>query len=416
MRLALTAFVLAVAPCIGPAQAGTDSVQVRVVDNKRQPIPGAVVWALPGKAWERLRWIPNELRPWCGNPYAMLRQLGERSEADAFGIVSVPRGSILAGEHGDLAGVTELGEDSQAPCRLQLDDWRWTVLVRDQGGRSVAGVPIACMALTDLPELEFEGLPLGLTDADGRLVVRAPGSVNVAKYIGRPIDGPEPPAPEFVRFEVDGMYLASHAERLSLEVGASGIVTLTMPPVTRVEIRLPEWNGPIAESVFLTRTGHDFLDETSGYMAKGRRFALVGAPDRSDLVRMDVWIDGSTIRKGVEVPRLPPDQTFPIQLELDQDDIVVRACVHDASGRPAALAVLQVTPTSDSLRTWFAHADRAGRFALVLRPGLPAETELRLQVHASPDPRLLDVTALLKLGQLRAGDRRDVGILKLTAK
>lgn len=398
-------------------QEAPEPVRVRVVDSKQQPIPGAVVWSMPGPVWERRSWIPAELQPWGNNPYELLRRLGTRSVADDSGFVRVLRDTMLAGEHRDLAGVMLIAKDAASPCGLRLDDWRWTIRVRDQAGKPVAGVPIAAKADAPYPSDEFTGMGLGLTDAAGQVVVRAPGSLHVEKCVSRPPKSGGPSAPAFALFEVDGMYLASHAGRLSLADGVSGSVTLTMPPATWIEVRLPEWNGPIGFQAVLTQGGQGSLwDDAVCWRAGDRLLGLVGTGDEGRPIVVTVEMPASKIRTSVAVSHLPREQSIPIQLELDIGDIVVRARLHDASGRAAARAVIEATPHSESLRTTYAQADQAGVFALVFRPGLPAGTELKLRVDASPELGLLDAVAHLKLDELLAGDRRDYGILTLIAK
>lgn len=94
----------------------------------------------------------------------------------------------------------------------------------------------------------------------------------------------------------------------------------------------------------------------------------------------------------------------------------MRARLVDARGRPASFAALRLVAPAASQPTCLSHADRDGRFAVVLRPGPPAPDRFRLQVWASPDPQLLEASTLLELGELRAGERRDLGTVELIVK
>lgn len=415
MHRPLRYLVMCLIVCTGCQQEPVNDAVVSVVDHAGRPVPRASVWTLPSKCWERRDWIPAELTPYLGNPHELLRRLGRKRVADDSGVVRVPSNTVIAGELAGSAGVATVGEAGEAPHVLVLDDWHWVIVVRDERGMPMVGVPVTCAPeQRDSPLEQFEGIPLGLTDAGGRLVVRDPRSVHVAQYMSRPLNGPTPAPPEFVLFEVDGMYLDSHAKKLSLKGRESGTVTLTIPPMTRIEVRAPEWYGPVATSLYLTRIGKGMQwDNAMCWSESGKHVGLVGVSDPKRPTPIVAMIDGATIKAEAMVPRLPAGETFLIQLNLDEDDAIVRALIQDASGKPASHAVLKVTPTSKHLRTLFVRADHEGRIALVLRPDVVARTPLGLQVYATPNPDLLGARTELKVEGLQLGDRRDVGVLTL---
>ncbi len=408
MRISLP-FLLCLAAC---ADADPGTIPVRVVDGAGQPVPRATVWSLPRAGWERLNWVPAEAWACTGNPHELLRRLGSRHEVDESGVVRVPPDSILAGQLDALAGVTTV-TDAGAAAVLVLDDRQWTIRVRDQMGQAVAGVPVSFLPVQESMLDWFEGVPLGLTDDEGQLVVRAPGSVPVARFMLRTMGEPEPPPPTAVAFEVDGMYLAAHAARLDLTAGGSGTVHLVLPPVTKVEVRLPDWHGPIGARITLTRTGKGMNpDEALCWVESGRHYGLVGTRPPRSTTPVLARVDGSSLTARADVPCLPAGETFPIAMDLPRDDIVVRCRVLDAGGQPASHCLLRVTPASAQLRTWFVLADRDGRVALVLAPTMTAAA-LRLEVDAARDPRWLEAQAELRVEGLHPGDRRDAGIITL---
>lgn len=399
------ALVIGAALAFAQADVTEGTVPVRLVDRNGGPLPGAIAWTMPKCAIERPLWIPPELVPWYGNEHELLRRLGTRRVAGADGTLRVPAAVRLAAEHGGLtSGVETVGN---GPCTIVLDDRRWTIHVRDDTGRPVAGVPIVCSTELGDRDVDFDGLPIGVTDADGTLLLRPLPAALLARFVPRSVDQPEP-RPRFALFEVDGMYLPPHHQQLPLDEGASGTVTLTMPAATRLEVQAPDWNGPIADRIWITRLGKGSAwDSTTTFVADGKHLALVGSG-----TRFRVELTGSTIGTAVDVPLLPAPQPQRVALELDAGDVVVRARVHVNEG-PAAFVVLQVRAPSGRVRTPWIHADRAGRFALVLRPDTNAGIELALRVDASPDPALRGATARLAIPALGAGDRRDLGILHL---
>ncbi len=407
---------LSMSCCLGAAtlaQSTTATVSVRIVDPAGRSLPGATVWTLPSAAWDRLAWIPAELTPYWSNPHELLRRLGRKAVADEAGAIDVPPRTIVAAEHGDLAGVANV-VDARSPFDLRVDGNRWTIDVRDAAGTPVAGVPVVAHAGDEA--LSVAGLSLGLTDATGRLVVRAPRSIDFARYIPHEV-GVVPRAPEFARLQVDGMYLREHAVRIRVPDPTPPTVTLILPPVTKVEVRVPDWNGPLFASAMLTRTGKGQEgQEATCWTEAGKLHALVGVQDTGHATRVRAKITDMVLHEDVEVPRVAAGATFAIDLALDQADIVLRARVQDAVGRAAELAYLEITPRSDALRTWWVHADRQGRFVLVLRHDLPAGTVLTARVHASPDPGIIGAVTSITLPELPAGSRHDVGTVTLAPK
>ncbi len=386
---------------------------VRVVDRANQPLPRAVVWTLPGEALNKRLWVPDEALPYLGNPHELLRRLGTRQLADAQGTVRVPRDSAMAGEHEGLAGVFEGGETVAGNGALVLDDWRWTVCVEDREGKPVVGVPIGCTPEDGTPHEERGGgLPLGLTDAKGCLVVKAPGSLHVTRYARGSSAAPDPPPLEFVVFEVEGMYLPDHGQKLSLKEGESGRVTLTLPPVVRVEVRVPDWNGPISDIVSLTSPKGLWRDDAQCWNEMGRHFALVRAEAKYP-VPVVAWFGEYMMRTSARVPNLAPGETFPIQMELDEADIVVRARLQDELGNPASHCALLLSVASQQRRTIFVHADRDGRVATVLYAKTTKDDELTFRVIASPNTKLIGAKVTWSVKGLQPGKHRDVGALTL---
>lgn len=422
MNWLLPCIALGLAACTHHDDESVVEVVVRIVDPTGQPIPRADVWTLPRVAWTRRHWIPSDLRPYWGNPLELLHRLGSKRSADEQGRVRLPRDTIAAGDGGGFAGVAMLPATGDASDVWVLDDWRWTIFVRDAVGNPVAGVPVAC-APDPEPTDGFEGLPLGLTDARGCLVVRAVGAVPVADYSVREVEGPDPAPTEFVWLEVDGMYLERHAHKVPYRERQSASVTLTMPRATKVELRLPPQLGSGAAAVDMRRFRKDVWDAAACWSDGGKHYGLVGHGSGNFQTAIEVAMAGSGIRAEAHVPSLPPDEVFPIQLALDENDIVVRAKLRDSANRVVRSAWIHVLPASDALRTWFAATDGDGVICLVLRTekvavdaGHGEDRQHELLVDAAPDPGWLGAGAKLHLSGLVRGAHIDAGVITLSRR
>jgi len=424
------------------AQGPADAVRVRVVDQEGRAVAGASVWTRPSRVWGRRTWIPLELWPFWDNEYELLRRVGEPRLAGEDGTLLVARGTVLAVESGELAGFAILGTDAADAAEVRLDDRRWTIELRDDAGAPVAGMPIA---------LEVDGAEglmaelwhasLGLTDAQGRLVVRALGSIDTPEFLRcadeeyeeieltEPVEAgksdekkpeaPKPPPvtvrPSTVLVVVEGMFMPDHGVALQLDDPHPPVVRLIMPRATMVEIQLPDWHGPLAEWAYLTRVGRQqLLDETQCWPCGGRLVALVGIEERGGGTGIAAGLGGVLHR--TEVPPLAKGETFPIRLELAAGDIVLRARLHDAGGKPVAATELDIRPAWPPFRICSVRTDRAGRFALVLCPGFAAGTRVTATVRGCVVPEFLGAQVSFELEPLGPGDRRDIGILKLGAK
>ena len=411
MSWPLTFLALGLAACAERVLPPAAGERVTVVDRADRPIPRAVVWSLPGQAWQRRRWIPGELLSYYGNAHELLLRLGTRQVADAAGIVHVPYGSVVAGEAGALAGCDVQPGAAGAARVLVLDDWRWTIDVRDADGKPVPGVPVACRGDVEKSPGPFQGLPIGLTDAQGRLVVRAPGGVDVTAFLVRAAEGTDLSPPQFVSFEVDGLELAEHRQNLRFSPGDSGQVTLTLPPVTRIEVRVPDWNGPIADVVTFRSLG---WDEVNCWNERGKHYGLVGVAADGYPKPICPTICDRMISPSAEVSVPAGQDSLVIPLDLGGHDMIVRAQVCGAEGQPASFAILEVRPACDQVRTRVLHADRDGAVALILRPGYSAtRIELEVAVEAAPDPELVGSFAKWSIGDLYPFEHRDVGVITL---
>lgn len=120
------------------------------------------------------------------------------------------------------------------------------------------------------------------------------------------------------------------------------------------------------------------------------------------------------MRTSAKVPNLAPGETFPIQMEVDEMVIVVRARLQDELGYPPSHCALDPAAASHELRVREVHADRDGRVAIVLCAKTTGDDELGLRVIASPNPKLIGAKVTWSVKGLQPGKHRDVGALTLT--
>lgn len=427
VRLVVSSLCMAAAA----AQSPNGEVRLRLRDPEARPVAGASVWTCPQRVWGRRTWVPPELWPFFDNQYEVLRRVGQLRTAGQDGELVVARESVIAVQSGDLAGFAVVGADAAQVVEIRVDDRRWTIELRDGDGKPVADIPIAIQSGQDSLD-SLSKVALGLTDAAGRLVVRAPGCIRIPEPAEEDVivvtgseqgDGgkkppvapapPKPRAPTSVFVVVDGFYMPLHGVALRLD-DPQPTVNLTMPPATLVEVHLPDWNGPIAEFAFLATHRKGVVPDESSCWRRGDR--LVGLVGGAFTEVMVVWNSRSHYHGPFDVPRLPPGETFPIQLELAPEDIVLRARLHDALGKPVAATELNIRPEGKPFVTSGVRTDRAGRFALVLEPGRAAGTRVVVEVRASANPAHLGATMSFVLPEQKAGDRRDLGILILDTK
>lgn len=410
------------------AQNPPGEVRLQLLDAEAKPVAGASVWTCPQRVWKRRTWLPAELLPFEGNQYEVLRRVGQPRMAGQNGELFVARETVVAVESGPFAGFAVVGADAPELVEMRVDDRRWTIVLRDAEGKPAPDIPIALQAKGSSDEAMFS-VPLGLTDATGRLVVRAPGGIEVPTpqmeevEVSGQVEGgkaqvavpdlPKAPPPTTVLVVVEGLYLPSHGVELRLDA-PQPTVDLTMPRATLVEVHLPDWNGPIADFAFLENAGKKFEPEGSPcWLRDGRLVGLVGGTTIRVMAGWH-WLPES--RTDFKVPRLPPGQAFRIDLELAPEDIVLRARLHDVLGKPVAATELEIRPEGKSFVTTKVRTDRAGRFALVLHPGHVAGTRVVVRVRGCADPAHLERAVSFVLPELEPADRRDLGILSLDPK
>jgi hypothetical protein len=402
----------ATAPAGSNAVAGEQghAIALRLIDRSGRPRPDALAWVLPEAALRAGNWLPCELSAWGCNEHEVVRRMGTPVSPDRSGVLHVPPGSAIAALASPCSAFKVIAAGAAAASDLLLDEARWTIRVRDAAGRRMAGVPIG---FRPVPRPEngghFEGLPIGLTDAAGDLVVFAPNDIDFARYLPQVLGEPTPTPPTAVEFEVEGMYLAPHADRLALPAHGHQQLTLTSPALVRLAITAPEWKGALGDTFEVERIGKAMeWDQTTSWTSQGLHFALVGAPQTQQSLPILVRLAGTTLTTEVELGAGNAGEDVPVRLAIAADDIVLRGRLQDPTGAPLHYAEVFVRPT-DAVRTWCVLTDAQGNFTLILRGDVPGPLNLNLQVNSARDPAQAGERATITLTSPQRSDRRDLG-------
>jgi hypothetical protein len=123
-----------------------DTVRVIVVDAAAgRPVPGATVWLVSSDDIDRDELKREPASP--EDPADLFVRFGRELRADGRGEVRVPRGLVgaaVAAWSGRLFGSRGLRDAGEEPVLLEMSEQRTLVVqVVDEGGRPMAGVPVA---------------------------------------------------------------------------------------------------------------------------------------------------------------------------------------------------------------------------------------------------------------------------------
>jgi hypothetical protein len=186
MRPGLPVWLLLLSACGPGAFAPPPGHAAVVVTNAAgTPIANASTWWLPAGAMANRLWL-NRTRSYSpdngDNTFEILRRHGHARTSDANGNVAAPPGAWIAAEAGELAGVLRVPDPLPATATalpLAIDDWHWVIRTVDSKGAPLPDVLIGARPSLGDYDRQSSHVVLGQTDATGRLVVRAPGSIDL---------------------------------------------------------------------------------------------------------------------------------------------------------------------------------------------------------------------------------------------
>ncbi|MFN7588136.1 MAG: hypothetical protein ACK501_22145 [Planctomycetota bacterium] len=225
---------------------------VVVTNAAGTPIANASTWWLPAGAMANRQWLSGADSSWRDNSFEVLRRHGHARTSDANGLVAAPPGAWIAAEAGELAGVVRVPDPLPATASavsLAIDDWHWVVRTVDNKGTPLAGVPIDASPsfASDEDNDDDEDKPpflhamLGQTDGAGRLVVRAPGGIDLEAEQRQRAHKKGERHVESPHAVVAARGLGIHEqERIRLTSRRSVEVTLNLSRVQRVDFTTPE--------------------------------------------------------------------------------------------------------------------------------------------------------------------------------
>jgi hypothetical protein len=412
MRPGLPVWLLLLSACGPGAFAPPPGHAAVVVTNAAgTPIANASTWWLPAGAMANRLWLNRtaSYSPDNGdNTFEILRRHGHARTSDANGNVAAPPGAWIAAEAGELAGVLRVPDPLPATATalpLAIDDWHWVIRTVDSKGAPLPDVLIGARPSLGDYDRQSSHVVLGQTDATGRLVVRAPGSIDLE-------------ASERERAQEKG---ERHVESPSAIVVAEGLgfreeqtirltsrrsfeVTLTLRYFQRVEFTTPAdfWpRGLIAGTRRYHAVTTEAADKSVLYFQPGLHMTLYGTQwvwPQPALGDLDAPVDGGL---------------FQVTLPMPPQVAVVRARLLANDGAAADRSRFQLERAKEQM------GDRAssqpdGTILVWLNTEKPMPSTMRVEVISSVAPERIGQHTTLVLPKLTAGQRVDLGTLTLS--
>ena len=395
---------------------GEDALLVQVVaGDGRTPVPGAIVYALTEDlAGER---GAEEAMRRGGDPFTLLRRLGDRFLADGEGRARLPfsgKELLLAGDAPGLSGLLMLEEPpAGGPVILRLEKRaEIQVEVRDAAGRPAAGVPLG-LVLVDDSGLTGVSFPVQRTrtDAQGRARL---GNLEQAFRVRRN---------RALELRVLAPFEEPPGLRLDPQTLPADTVVLELPPSGSVVAEVLDENGrPADDGVSVDLAIHR--------EAGAARFLPAGRPGMAPEAVQDgrarfPWVGlGLDLVASARLPAHPaptetrfqgpsaPGEEVTVRVQAETGGVWLTGRILDPEGKPVRRERLRVTLALESgfgsSRTGSrVRTDGEGRFryALDTEGGLP-EARRRLEFRRGPrGPRVtVELAPTLPPGTHDLGD------------
>lgn len=395
-----------------PFQPPAGHALVVVTNAEGTPIANASTWWLPAGAMAN-RWWLNRATEFghdnSDNTFEVLRRHGHARTSDANGHVAAPPGAWIAAEAGELAGVTRVPDPLPATASalpLAIDDWHWVIRTVDSKGAPLPDVLIGARPSLGSDDPSSIHVVLGQTDATGRLVVRAPGSIDLeASERGRAQEKGERHVESPSAIVVAEGLGFREEQPIRLTSRRSVEVTLTLGWFHRVEFTTPAdfWpRGLSADSRhYAPAATTEVADKSVLYTQPGLHMRLFGTqwgwvqPALGDL---DAPVGGAL---------------FQVTLPMPPQMAVVRARLLAHDGAPAERCQFLLARGSEQSQS-HAWSQPDGTIVLWLYTGKPIPNAMRVEVTSSVAPERIGQHTTLVLPKLTAGQRVHLGTQTLS--
>lgn len=412
MRLLLASLLLLTSCGEATLQPPVGHALVVVTNAAGTPIANASTWWLPAGAMANSLWLNRSpgFDDNSDNRFEVLRRHGHARTSDTNGHVAAPPGAWVAAESGELAGVIRVPDPLPATASalpLAIDDWHWIVRTVDSKGAPLPDVLIGARPSLGRSYGPYSShVVLGQTDATGRLVVRAPGSIDLE-------------ASERWRAQEKG---ERHVESPSAIVVAEGLgvreeQTIRLTPRRSVEVTLTlRWFQRIEFT-----TPADLWPR--GLSAGAHHYDSVATTEVADKIvlytqpGLDMTLDGT--QWGWAQPALGDldapvgDALFRVTLPMPPQMAVVRARLLAHDGAPAERSHFWVARDSEkSLGQAWSQPD--GTIVLWVNTEKPMPNTVRVEVESSVAPERIGQHTTLVLPKLTAGQRVHLGTQTLS--
>ena len=409
MRLLLASLLLLTSCGEATFQPPAGHALVVVTNAAGTPIANASTWWLPAGAMANRWWLSGAETCGRDNTFEVLRRHGHARTSDANGHVAAPPGAWIAAEAGELAGVIRVPERMPAttsPLSLAIDDWHWVVRTVDHKGAPLADVPIGASPSLGADLMAPFHVVLGQTDAAGRLVIRAPGSIDLEAEARRSAQqkGEQHVESPSAILIAEGLGYGDQ-QWIRLTSRRSEEVTLRLSFVQRIEFTTPEEFWPRGLDSWTRHWGiggtTEVADKSVLYSLPGIGMTLMGAQ----------W---TWQQPALGVPGPPVgDGLFQVTLPMPPEVAVVRARLLAHDGAPAERCQFLLARGSEQMQS-HAWSQPDGTIVLWVNTEKRVPNTVRVAVTSSVAPERIGQHTTLVLPNLTAGQRVHLGTQTLS--
>ena len=407
MRLLLASLLLLTSCGEATFQPPAGHALVVVTNAAGTPIANASTWWLPAGAMTNRMWLSGCDSSIRDHSFEVLRRHGHARTSDSNGLVAAPPGAWVAAEAGELAGVTRVPDplpSTASALPLAIDDWHWVVRTVDSEGAPLPGVLIGARPSLSLYDPTIH-VVLGQTDATGRLVVRAPGSIDLeASERGRAQEKGERHVESPSAIVVAEGLGVREEQTIRLTPRRSVEVTLTLRWFQRVEFTTPAdlWpRGLLAGTRRYRAVTTEAADKSVLYSRPGFNMTLYGTQ----------W---TWPQPALGDPDAPDDGgLFQVTLPMPPQVAVLRARLLANDGAAADRSQFLLERAKEQPQD-LASSQPDGTIIVWLNTEKPMPSTMRVEVVSSVAPERIGQHTTLVLPKLTAGQRVHLGTQTLS--